>query len=111
MRKEKGITLNKFREKCIAAKMKIIGRADIDGAVIMVADGHQNGTAEMPEPHFRTVYAVGPSVDDLRIMQSVYHKFFEGFGMSTKQEERVQDAFEQGKDAAEKLKHGGLFKD
>lgn len=102
--------LKKFEEKCSLAKLKIVKRANFDGVACVVADGFSNGASEFPTAHYRTIYALGPSVDDLKIMQSIYHDFGKDLGKSTLQNERVNDALIQAKQAAETLKDGGIFK-
>lgn len=102
--------LSKFEEKCTLAGLKIKARADFDGIVAIVADGYSNGAAEMKKPHYRTVYAIGRSPQDLNLMQSIYHEFGDGFGKHDKEKERIQDAFEAARMAAKALRDGGIIK-
>lgn len=102
--------LREFEQKCALAKLKILKRETIDDICVIIADGFSNGTSEMSGSHYRTVYALGNNSDDLKIMQSVYHEWGEGFGFSDKQQERIDDAFAQAQKTIEGLKNGGIFK-
>lgn len=104
------MNIGKFEEKCVLAKLKLIGRADIDGFVVFVADGFSNGAAEFEQAHYRTIYVIGVSPEKLKLMQSIYHPFGDQLGKFKLQDERVQDAFQQAQTAIEVLKDGGLIK-
>lgn len=104
------MNLQTFISKCSQAKMKIAKRLTFDGVYAIIADGYTEGNSEVPQPHYRTAYALGSDSNNLKIMQSIYHEFGKDLGLSSKKEERVYDAINQAKDAARILKNGGIFK-
>ena len=103
------MNFDKWQGKCNLAKLKVVGRADIVGFVVFVADGYSNGCAELEAPHYRTIYAIGPSPEKLTLMQRIYHPFGDHLGKNKLQDVRVQDAFEQAKAVIERLKDGNIF--
>lgn len=97
-----------FENICIQSRLRPVRRQNCGGRVILIADGWFPTNIDYAKPHYKTVWAVGRSDEQLEVARPLY---FEGPVGSTEIHDRIKLALEDAMEIAEGLNNGGSAKD
>jgi hypothetical protein len=94
---------HRFEEICRESRLRPVGRVDVPGGVILLADGYMESEPDRQYPHYKTLWAHGRNEDHLDVAQCIYN---DGTLGSSTLDQRIAEATSVARQAIEARDRG-----